>query len=307
MAGGIQKEIWTDYISKNLFKNNEFLQQSNDASQYVLAGKVVHIANAGNPAAVVRNRTILPATVVKRADADITYNLDEFSISPTLIENAEKVELSYDKIGDVLSDIMSQLRQDMANWMLYNWVQNLTLSTTVNRVNWTGSASGTTYNYAPDSTGNLKRLSVEDIKAAAKLMDKLDIPGEDRYCLLDADAYFQLMDDMKPTTYKDFDRYIDPATGVIGQLYGFKFYKRSTVLYNSAGTLAAPDATSGRVGGVAMCWQKNMVERAVGEVNFFENLKDATYFGDIYSGLVRAGGRNRRNDSKGIVLLTQTT
>lgn len=304
---GIQKEIWTDYISKNLWKNNDFLLQSADASQHVLAGKVVHIANAGNPAGVVRNRTVLPATVVKRADVDITYNLDEYTTNPTLIENAEQVELSYDKVNDVLGDVMASLRQELANWMLYNWVSGLTLSDTLNRVKVTGSAAAT-WKYAPDVSANMTRFTVDDIRKAAKLLDKNDVPGEDRYCLLDAEAYDQLLEDMKPSTYKDFSSYFDAATGVVGNLYGFTFYKRSTVLYaNSSFAVLAPSATSGRIAGAGICWQKQMVERAVGTVDFFENLKDATYFGDIYSGLVRAGGRNRRNDGKGIVVLMQTT
>ena len=43
----IQKEIWQDHIEGNLFKNNEFLLASTDASLYVLQGKVVHIPQAG--------------------------------------------------------------------------------------------------------------------------------------------------------------------------------------------------------------------------------------------------------------------
>ena len=35
----------------------------------------------------------------------------------------------------------------------------------------------------------------------------------------------------------------------------------------------------------------------------FEKLDDPTYYGDIYSFLVRAGGRSRRPNHKGIVVL----
>ena len=58
--------------------------------------------------------------------------------------------------------------------------------------------------------------------------------------------------------------------------------------------------------GVAFAWQKNTVERALGRVDFFENLGDPTYYGDIYSALVRMGGRKRRNDQKGVVAIIQT-
>ncbi len=71
----IQKEIWQDHIEGNLFKNNEFLLASTDVGQYVLQGKVVHIPQAGALPTVVKNRTVIPATVVQRTDTDITYTL----------------------------------------------------------------------------------------------------------------------------------------------------------------------------------------------------------------------------------------
>src|SRR5256885_16383883 len=71
----IQKEIWTKYIAENLFKDNEFLNYAFNADQYVLEGKVVHIPNAGVTANIVKNRTVLPATVIQRADIDITFRL----------------------------------------------------------------------------------------------------------------------------------------------------------------------------------------------------------------------------------------
>ena len=39
----------------------------------------------------------------------------------------------------------------------------------------------------------------------------------------------------------------------------------------------------------------------------FENEGDATYYGDIYSFLVRAGGRIMREDKKGVIALVQGT
>jgi hypothetical protein len=48
------------------------------------------------------------------------------------------------------------------------------------------------------------------------------------------------------------------------------------------------------------------VERAIGTVNFFERIADPTYYGDIYSYLLRAGGRIRRNDSKGVAVIVQS-
>ena len=45
--------------------------------------------------------------------------------------------------------------------------------------------------------------------------------------------------------------------------------------------------------------------RALGQNDFFENLNDPLYYGDVYSTLVRAGGRVRRNDGYGVAALVQ--
>jgi hypothetical protein len=57
----------------------------------------------------------------------------------------------------------------------------------------------------------------------------------------------------------------------------------------------------------ALAWHEQSVVRALGEVRAFENEGDPTWYGDIYSFLVRAGGRIRRADEKGVVALLQGT
>ena len=74
-----------------------------NADSFVLAGKVVHIPNAGNKPGVQKNRSSLPATITQRTDIDITFPLDEFTSDPVKITNAEKYELSYDKRESVIS------------------------------------------------------------------------------------------------------------------------------------------------------------------------------------------------------------
>ncbi|NBT57479.1 hypothetical protein EBT16_01730 [bacterium] len=54
-----------------------------------------------------------------------------------------------------------------------------------------------------------------------------------------------------------------------------------------------------------LCWCEEVVERAVGEINAFEQIKSPVYYGDIYSFEVRMGGRIRRSDEKGIVAIVQ--
>ena len=57
----------------------------------------------------------------------------------------------------------------------------------------------------------------------------------------------------------------------------------------------------------ALCWHTNSVVRAMGQTDMFDNLSDPTYYGDIFSFLVRAGGRPMRNDVAGLLAIVQDT
>jgi hypothetical protein len=298
----IQKEIWTSHIQENLFKDNEFLNYAFNADQYVIQGKVVHIPNAGASPAVVKNRTSLPATVTQRTDVDITYAIDEFTTDPILIPNADTVELAYDKLSNVLSDSEGAIRQLVADWMLYNWRAENASSI----VRTSGAAVAA---HLPSATGTRKKFTLADVKAARLTLNKQNVLKEDRYLLIDSDMYDQLADELNITQYRESSKDMDLPKGVIGKLYGFYIMERTTTMVaNNAGTpVIQTPGTAGAVtdNGVAFAWQKNTVERALGTVDFFENLGDPTYYGDIYSALVRMGGRKRRNDQKGVVAIIQ--
>ena len=298
----IQKEIWTNHIQENLFKDNEFLNYAFNADQYVLQGKVVHIPNAGSSPAVVKNRSSLPATVTQRTDIDITYAIDEFTTDPILIPNADTIELAYDKLSSALSDSEAALRQLVAEWMLYNWrAENASSIVRTTGANVNAHTTG--------ATGTRKKFTLADVKAARLALNKQNVMKENRYLLIDSDMYDQLADELNITQYRESSKDLDLPKGVIGKLFGFYIMERSNVLVsNNAGTpvIQQPGASTAITdNGVALAWQKNTVERALGTVDFFENLGDPTYYGDIYSALVRMGGRKRRNDQKGVVSIIQ--
>ncbi len=299
----IQKEIWQDHIEGNLFKNNEFLLASTDAGQYVLQGTVVHIPQAGALPTIVKNRTSVPATVVQRADTDITYTLDEYTTDPILIPNAETFELSYNKRESVLSEYETSLRQTVADNILIDWAPTgstgLVLRTS-------GSSVATTLS---GTTGNRKRFTVNDLKNAQLQLNKQNVPMESRYALISADLFQQLTDDMSATQYRDFSAAYDVKDGILGRLFGFNIMMRSGVATYTNDTApvvnpygATPNATDND--GV-LCWQTGAVERALGQIKFFEKIGDPTYYGDVYSVSVRMGGRIRRSDAKGIVAVVQ--
>lgn len=298
----ITKEIWQNHIEGNLFKNNDFLSAMFNADQYVLQGKVVHIPQAGGTPSVSKNRSSLPATVTNRTDTDVTYSLDEYTTDPVKISNAETIELSYDKRESVLSEAQMALRETIADYFLCAVAPSgagrilRTMGTAI-------------LSHLPSATGNRKKFLPSDLKRAAALLDKDGVPMEERFCIMSADMYDQFTDGLTETQYRDFSRAYDEKTGVVGKMYGITIFKRSAVLkYTNATPPVAKnytDAAGATDNDAVLVWQKNAIERAFGETVAFENTGDPTYYGDIYSFLVRMSGRIRRSDQKGAMVIVQ--
>jgi hypothetical protein len=298
----IQKEIWENDIVEGLYKENQFLTKAYNADSYVLAGKVVHIPQAGAPAAVVKNRSSLPATVVQRTDVDITYAMNEFTTDPVLIPNIDTIQLSYDKRQSVMGENLNALNELVADWMLRNWAP--AAATQILRTlgaDRAGEANAIV-------TGNRKMFTKETILKLQKAMNKQNVPKQGRVLLLPSEFLGDLMADTD-LIKRDTAKEADYVNGIVSRLFGFDIYERSSVLtYTNAGTPVVKDP--GAAGAVtdnatALAWHPSVVERALGTVKVFDNTDDPTYYGDIYSALVMSGGRIRRNDGLGIFAVVE--
>ena len=174
----IQKEIWVNHIVEGLFADNSFLSKARNHDEFVVGGKVVHIPQAGAASGVSENRTTLPATVSKRTDTDITYNLSEFTTDPILVPHADTVELSYSKRESVLGQDRKKLADVVAMSFLYNWSPS-----SGNTILTTGSSVSA---HSKSATGNRKAFTKADVLAAMTKFNDNDIPQEGRYLLVDA-------------------------------------------------------------------------------------------------------------------------
>lgn len=296
----IQREIWERSIVENLFADNSFLSKAYNADEYVNQGRVVHIPQAGAPSGVVKNRTEKPASVKTRTDTDLTFALSEFTTDPIYIPHADTVELSYDKRESVLRNDKLQLADVVAKDFLYGWSPSSknTLATTGEDVAASVHAS---------ATGTRKAITRQDVFKLMTHFNRQNIPQEGRYLLLDADMYSQLLQAMTAQEAQAFHSLANLQQGVMGKFLSFNIMQRSEAgLYTVAGApkswsteAAATDLAAG------LAWHEQSVVRALGEVRAFENEGDPTWYGDIYSFLVRAGGRIRRADEKGVVALIQ--
>lgn len=297
----VQKEIWQRDIIEGLFADNSFLSRAVNDGIYVNEGKRVHIPNAGAPSGVATNRDSLPATVCKRTDTDVNYDLDELTTNPILIPYADMVELSYNKRNSVIDQDRKQLIFHAGEAMLAKW-----LPAAANRVQTTGMGVPA---WTPSATGLRKAIRPADVAALQLRMNADNVPIEGRTLLLDANMYQQLLDGMTQTQAIGFFQAADVKRGVMGMLYGFEVMMRSTV-YRFAvdGTLkayGADGAATDLAGGLA--WQRDSLSRALGEVVMFDKVDDPTYYGDIYSFLVRVGGAIRRYDKKGVYAIVTDT
>lgn len=298
----IQVEIWEKDIVEGLWASNQFLTFAFNADQYVLQGKVVHIPQAGAPANTQVNRTELPATVVQRTDVDITYAIDEITSDPVHLPHADTVELSYDKRTSLTSQMRANMYEVAALNMIYRWSPEA--ATRILRT--TGDDVPA---HLPSATGNRKAIKLSDIKKAQTQFNRDNVPSGERYILIDADMMDQLTNEMTANQSRDFLAAYDEKNGVMGRLFGFNFIVRSQVMrYTNAGTpvrkLWSADGAAAD-NAAAICWQKQSLERALGDVKFFEDLGNPLYYGDIYSALIRLGGRIRRNDGKGVLAIVQ--
>ena len=290
----VQKEIWQRTIVEGLFADDSFLSRAINDDMYVNEGKKVHIPNAGAPSGVVLNRDSVPATVYKRTDQDVDYTLGELTTNPILIPYADMVELSYNKRNSVIDQDRKELIFKAAEALLAAW-----LPAAANRVQTTGHGVPA---WTPSATGLRKKITPADVSALQVRFNADNVPQTDRYLLLDAQMYQQLLDGMTQTQAIGFFQAADVKRGIMGMLYGFEVMVRSTVYRFAAdGTLkayGAAGAATDLAGGLA--WQRDSLSRALGEVVMFDRVDDPLYYGDVYSFLVRVGGAIRRYDKKGV-------
>lgn len=296
----LQIQIWVKSIIEGLFADNTFAARSVDHSEFV-NGKKVHVPNAGEGAGVVKNRSNFPASVGQRQDADLDYDIDEYTVDPVRISNAEQVELSYNKRESVVRSSRRKLADAIYADLIYKWIP-----TGVTVIRTVGAAVAA---HLSSATGTRKAMTKAAVNAARIQFDEWDIPQEGRCMLLDARMYNQLLNDLTDAERNNFLACADPAKGVIGKYDTFVFYERSKVAKaTSAGVVkewsAAAAATDCAAG---LAWQEDCVSRALGETVAYDDQGNPLYYGDIVSFLQRAGGSSLRSDKKGVLLIVQDT
>lgn len=310
----IPVEIFAKYIVEKLRKSNPHLAYATDESSYVMGGAVVHIPQAGNSPSVTKNRKVFPAVAVQRGDSHVTYTLDVYTTDPTHVTWHEENEVSYAKTDSVLSDHVETLIEAVGDNMVYNWVHGLVLQAgayvssvlpTANRILTTGAL--TAVNPEDGQTGTRRAFVHTDLSKAQAMMNKASVSKEGRYAMIESYMYQQFLDSLTNNQMAAFQAGADIKNGVVGKLYGFNIMERATVLSMAAdGTINLPGQALEATDNIAaLCWQQSSVAKAKGDLKPFQDVDNPTYYGDIFSALVKFGGRCRRADWKGVLAIVQ--
>lgn len=304
-------QIFADYIVEKLRRMNPFLVFAVDESSKVLGGSVVHIPQAGDSPTTVKNRSTFPATAVKREDSFVTYPLNVFSTDPTHVTWHEENEVSYDKQDSVLSDHVETLMEAIGDDMIYSWLTGYktdgTTADTIPTTNVVFTSGDSRAVIETGQTGNRKKLTYKDIQAIALKFNKANVSKQGRYLMLESNMYQELIESLTDNQMAAYQGTANLAEGVVGKLCGFNIMERSSVAYfTSAGVPIVPGAALSAtdcVGGIA--WQKDCVAKALGDIVPFQDIANPLYYGDVFSALVKTGGRCRRGDWAGVAAIVE--
>lgn len=301
----IQTEIWAREIAEKLFPDNSFLAQAISDDAWV-ENKTVHLPQAGALPAVVKNRSSFPATPTQRTDTDATYDLDEYTSTPSLVRDIEEIETSYAKRSSVVDSHSKEINRQIANWLAHSWAP----TDAAGMIRTSGDAGAA---LTPGATGDRKKLTVEDIITAKDLLDDMDIDPGGRNILLPSKMYNSLLKDQwKELVSLDKTGKARIASGVLMELFGFKIWLRGSnniLSYSNAATpvLRTPDAsTLTTANAAALVWHKDFVRRAKGAVKVYADYDKPEYYGSTFSAMARAGGRKAYSDGTGVVAIIES-
>jgi hypothetical protein len=305
----VQTEVWENAIAENLFKEYSWIKRAKDRTSFVINDKVVHIPQAGLKPNASKNREVFPLPVVKRNDSDITYAIDEITTDATYIPEADKIELSYDKITSIVKDHFGVIGERTALDVLDRWYPSLAS----HFVRTTGADTAV---YLEGQTGTRKKFVIADVESAKSLMNtQTKKETGNRALILSEKMYEQLKSDTKATSL-DTQNSVGAVwtNGDLVKICGFDIIRTDvTGRFDNTATPIKKDYTLALKGtyaatdnDVALLVDFSFVHVAEGSVKFFGNKDDATYQGDIYSAYKRIGARKERADEVGLIAIIQT-
>jgi len=293
----IQRELWAEMIAEELRAKIDPLKMfAMDLSEYAI-GKSIHIPVAG-ATTIQKNVSSFPMSVAERADTVIDITLNTYHWSPIRITQADKVQLSYDKMASLYNSLNGGLGERLL-------VESLISMTHYTANQWVATTGAAYVAHAPKATGNRKGLTGADLRAAAGILDKQKVPIADRYLVVDSIMFWQLVDDLSYNA--DRVDVINGLPSITTPLYGFTVVSVPQVVYITAATAIRDYGDAGATTdyAAALAIQKSCVGFGMSDVETFVDEGNPLYQGDILSGWVLHGASYLRTGKEGVVPIIQ--
>lgn len=271
---GLNKEVWLPEILEGFYADDSFLSEARNMDAFVENNKI-NLAEAGVNPDVLVNNTTYPIGAAERSDVPIELPLDYYDTENTIIRNARKVELSYDKRTSVIYGHKQALKMGVMEKAIHAYApdQNGTFTPVI-------ATTGATQ-------GGFKAITFDDILDLEAAFDEAEVPAEGRVLVLNAKHKTQLRK-------ADLKLYKEVFSGSQGSFAGFKIYtlasKRMPVYNKSTGEKAAYGAVAAPSTDTicSVAFHKDEVMRSTGEAEMFATEKSPTERGDLIGFQMRA-------------------
>lgn len=298
---GVLKQVWTRDIQENLLEGVEFAARAVNHDG-LIENEKVNIPQAGAVPSITKNRGGVDATPTLRTDTVKAYDVDSYTTDPMVVKNADELQTSYNKRMSVLSAHIDALNDRLGREIATAWATPVVGSA----IETTGADSDQALSNG--ATGTRGKLTLLDIRNAAKALDNQNVPMNGRVLLIPADVYYELFDNgdvkdsriMNKTTLPD---------GVIDRLFGFDIMiKPSVIRLTGAGAIKGV-TTAGAATDLYGClaYHPSFVARALGSAELFVNDGDAKNYGDVMSAEVMLGASTMYTAGTGVVVIKQST
>jgi len=293
----IQRELWAEMIAEELRAKIDPLKMfAMDLSEYA-QGTTIHVPVAG-ATTILKNNSSWPMSVSERTDTVVDITLNTYHWSPMRVTQADKVQLSYDKMASLYNSLNGGLGERLLIESLigmYHYTSGAYVTTT-----------GASYPaHATGATGNRRGFTSMDIRKAAALLDKQKVPIADRWLVVDSIMFWQLVDDLAYNA----DR-VDVVAGlpsITTPLYGFTIVSVPQVAYVQSTGAVRVYGNSGAAtdNAVALAIQKSCVGFGMSGIEIFVDEGNPLYQGDILSGWVLHGSNYLRTTKEGVIPIIQ--
>jgi hypothetical protein len=294
-------------LARNLFASNQCLQYSRNWNASA-KGKTVNWNQSGVKANVVIDRDTVALTVGTRPDTLRSYTLHEFQSIPVKIDWTEEMIINYSKRQDVIQDHLSGLLDDIAMRILYNWA-----SGAKTKLRTTGADVAANLRIA-NGTGTRKKLTLADILAARRAMNKDNVPDDgQRVLVVPPEMEMDLLEIQNLLDSTIIGTTNGLVNGAIVKIYGFNVFMRSQlpffdhsddamVIPKAADTLT-PTATTSDSCNVAIAWHPQFVSRAIAQESLVVIKQE--HGGTEFSATMLAGGSRFYSDGRGIAIIAE--